>query len=168
MTEEQKKIIAAVEKDFSGSFIRYEEFRGDVAINVRKDCILELMKYLKDSPDSAFDFLVDITAVDYLELGGDERFAVVYHLHSHTYLQRLRVKAWIPEDDLEVQSMMPIWKTADWQEREIHEMFGIDFINHPDLRPLLLPDDFVGYPLRKDFPIKGLGYRENFPNLKKK
>ncbi|MFC1557572.1 NADH-quinone oxidoreductase subunit C [candidate division KSB1 bacterium] len=166
MNDEEKKYIDKVQREFADSFISVEEFRGDIAVNVKKDSVFEIIQFLKESPDAAFDFLVDITAVDYLKLSGPERYAVIYHLQSYTYLRRLRIKAWVPEDDLSVPSMYPLWKTADWQEREVHEMFGISFTGHPDLRPLLLPDDFRGFPLRKDFPLKGTGYRENFPNLK--
>jgi len=166
MTEEEKKIVGKIQSDFADLFISAEEFRGDLTINVRKDRILDIIRYLKEAPEAAFDFLVDIAGVDFLKLGGPERFAVVYHLHSHTYLRRLRIKAWIPEDNLSIDSLMPLWQTANWQEREIHEMFGIKFTGHPDLRPLLLPDDFTGFPLRKDFPLKGIGYRENFPKIK--
>ncbi len=168
MTDEETKYIEKIKQEFPDSFISAEEFRGDITVNVKKDDVLNIIKSLKESPESAFDFLVDITCVDYLKLGGHERYAAVYHLHSHTYLRRLRIKAWIPEDDLNIHSLLPLWKTADWQEREVHEMFGIKFIDHPDLRPLILPDDFVGFPLRKDFPLKGIGYRESFPDLKNK
>ena len=120
------------------------------------------MSSLKESEDTAFDFLVDITAVDYLKLGGEERFSVVYHLYSHTYFRRLCVKAWVSEDDLNVQSLVPVWKTANWMEREAAELFGITFTGHPDPRKLLLPEDFPGFPLRKDYPLEGEGYRSDF------
>ena len=148
--------------------MRTEEVRGDLALVVKKNEIFEIMKSLKESKETSFNFLVDITAVDYLKLGGDERFAVVYHLYSHAYCRRLRVKAWVPEDDLNVPTMMPLWKTANWQEREVAEFFGINFEGHQDLRILLLPEDFIGHPLRKDYPLQGEGYRSNFPNLTNK
>ena len=166
MTESEEKYIAGIAQNFPASYLRTEEFRGDLVLVIRKDDIFGILQSLKGSPDTAFDFLVDITAVDYLKLGGDERFAVVYHLLSHTYYHRLRVKAWVPENDLAVPSMMPLWKTANWMEREVAELFGIQFTGHPDLRKLLLPEDFSGYPLRKDYPLHGEGYRSNFPNLK--
>lgn len=166
MTDEEKKYIEKIETDFADALISVEEFRGEITVNIKKDRILDVMNYLKEEPEAAFDFLVDVAGVDYLKIGGPERYAVAYHLHSHTYLRRLRVKAWVPEDDLEIDSLYTLWKTVDWQEREIFEMFGIKFKGHPDLRVLLLPDDFQGFPLRKDFPLKGTGYRENFPNLK--
>jgi len=166
MTEYEQKFIEKIKQNFPDSFLSAEEFRGELTINIKKDQALEIMKYLKEAPVAVFDFLVDITAVDYLKIGGPERYAVVYHLNSQTYLRRLRVKAWVPEDDLTVESMTALWQTANWQEREAHDMFGIQFTGHPDLRPLLLPDDFTGFPLRKDFPLRGTGYREEFPNLK--
>ncbi|MFC1563808.1 NADH-quinone oxidoreductase subunit C [candidate division KSB1 bacterium] len=166
MNEETRQHILKIEKEFPDSFLRIEEFRDEMTLVVRKNDILDIMKYLKESRETAFDFLVDVAGVDYLKYKGDERFAVVYHLYSYTYMTRLRIRAWVPEDDLNISSMMSLWKTADWQEREIFEMFGINFEGHPDLRKLLLPDDFNGFPLRKDYPLQGEGYRDNFPNLK--
>lgn len=167
MTEEEKKYISSIKKKFPDSFIRTEEHRNDLTLVVKKNDITSIMKFLMESEETAFDFLVDITAVDYLKLGGDERFAVIYHLLSHTYYYRLRVKVWIPEEDtMTVDTMLPLWKTANWMEREVSELFGIKFDGHPDLRKLLLPEDFPGYPLRKDYPVEGQGYRSNFPDLK--
>jgi NADH-quinone oxidoreductase subunit C len=166
MSEEEQKYIEKIAGQFSNSFLRSEEFRGDLTLHVRKNEIIEVMRSLKESEDTAFDFLVDITVVDYLKLGGDERYSVVYHLYSHTYFRRLRVKAWVPEDDLNVQSMVSVWKTANWMEREAAELFGITFTGHPDPRNLLLPEDFPGFPLRKDYPLEGEGYRSDFPDLK--
>ncbi|MFC1553965.1 NADH-quinone oxidoreductase subunit C [candidate division KSB1 bacterium] len=166
MTEEEKKYIDDIAGKFPDSFIKTEEFKGDLSIIIKKDDIFEIMKYLKESKDTVFDFLVDITAVDYLKIGGDERYAIVYHLLSMSYYRRLRVKALVPEEDLNIPSMMPLWQTANWQEREIEEMFGIKFTGHPNPRKLLLPDDYQGFPLRKDYPVAGEGYRSDFTNLK--
>lgn len=166
MTEEEQKYISSIAKEYPGSFIESVEFRGDISLILKKNDIYEIMKFLKESEDTAFDFLVDITAVDCLKIGGEERFTMVYHLHSHTYYRRLRIKVWVSEDDMSVPTMIPLWKAADWMEREIAELFGINFEGHPDLRKLLLPDDFQGNPLRKDFPVQGQGYRSKFPDLR--
>jgi len=166
MTDEERHSIDKIAHQFPLSFIRSEEFRGDITVIVRKAELFEIMKSLKEWKETAFDFLVDITAVDNLKLNGEERFVMVYHLYSHMYSCRLRVKALVPENDTAVPTMLPLWQTAIWMEREAAEMFGITFIGHPDLRKLLLPDDFTGYPLRKDYPLEGEGYRSNFPNVK--
>ena len=166
MTEEEEQYISRIAQEFPDSYLRSEEFRGDLALIITKKEIFELMKSLNELENTAFDFLVDITAVDYLKLGGDERFAVIYHLHSHTYYRRLRVKAWVPEEDMTIPSMMPLWETANWMEREVDDLFGIRFTGHPDPRKLLLPEDFTGNPLRKDYPLHGEGYRSSFTNLK--
>ncbi len=166
MNEETKQHIKNIEKEFPNSFLNISEFRDEMTVEVKKDDVYGIMKYLKESKETAFDFLVDETCVDYLKHEGEERFAVIYHLYSYTYLTRLRVKAWVPEDDLKIQSVYSLWKTAEWQEREIAEMYGVNFEGHPDPRKLLLPNDFTGYPMRKDYPVQGEGYRDNFPDLK--
>ena len=166
MTEEEKKYISSIASSYPDSFIDTAEFRDDLTLLLKKKDVFEIMKFLKESEETAFDFLVDITAVDCFKIGGDERFAAIYHLHSHTYYHRLRVKVWVPEDDMNIPTMLPLWKSADWMEREVAELFGINFEGHPDLRKLLLPEDFQGHPLRKDFPVQGQGYRSNFPDLR--
>ncbi len=166
MPEEEYTFITKLASQFPDSFLRSEEFCGETTVHVKKTEIFEIMQYLKKTNDSVFDYLVDITVVDCLKVGGDERFVVVYHLYSHTYFRRLRVKAWIPEDDMNIPTMVPLWKTANWMEREAAELFGLSFTGHPDPRKLLLPDDFSGFPLRKDYPVQGEGYRSNFPDLK--
>ncbi len=166
MNEETKNHILNIEQKFPDSFLRIEEFRDETTLVVKKNDIHEIMKYLKESKETAFDFLVDVTAVDYLDIGGDERFAVIYHLHSYTYLTRIRVRAYIPEDDANIPSMVPLWQSANWPEREVAEMFGIDFSGHPDLRILLLPEDYPNHPLKKDFPLQGVGYRDSFTDLR--
>jgi len=168
MKEEIKNHILEIEKLFPDSFIALEEFRNEYILSIRKTDVFDILKYLKESKETAFDFLVDITFVDYLKLEGEERFGVMYQLHSYTYIQRLRVKVWVGEDDLNLRTMIPLWKSANWLEREVWDLCGINFIDHPDMRRLLLPDDYVGYPLRKDYPLQGEGFRENFPDLKGK
>jgi NADH-quinone oxidoreductase subunit C len=98
-----------------------------------------------------FNFLMDLTAVDYL--GKIPRFEVVYHLYSLRHNHRLRVKAPVKEDDPTIDSLASIWKSADWYEREVWDLYGIKFLGHPDLKRILLYEEFVGHPLRKDYPI---------------
>jgi NADH-quinone oxidoreductase subunit C len=131
--------------------------------------LLPVLTFLRDDPDLAFDFLVDVTAVDYqtLELPGiRERFCVVYQLLSLRHGHRFRLKTEAPEDDARVPSASALWKSALWGEREVHDMFGIRFEGNPDLRRLLMPADYPGFPLRKDYPVKGRGERDKFPQYR--
>ncbi len=106
--------------------------------------------------------LTDLTAVDYLRLDAFERFAVVYQLTSILTNRRLRVKAFVSEARAEIDSAVPLWKNADWLEREVWDLYGVRFTGHPDLRRILCPDDYTGHPLRKDYPLKGRGERSAF------
>jgi NADH-quinone oxidoreductase subunit C len=110
--------------------------------------------FLRDTPGLEFDFLTDLTAVDYP--ARPKRFDVVLHLYSMTQNHRLRVKAAVAEGE-EIDTLVPVWKAANWEERECYDMFGIVFHGHPDLRRILLPEDWEGFPLRKDYPLGGYG-----------
>ena len=114
--------------------------------------LLESFRILKEDPELDFNFLSDLTAVDYLGTRA-ARFEVVYHLFSHGHNHRLRVKVPLSGEPPEVGSLTPLWKAADWLEREAWDMFGIRFIGHPDLRRILLYEEFQGHPLRKDYPV---------------
>ncbi len=129
-------------------------FRDQVTIRVYKERIVDVCFFLRDTPGLEFDFMTDLTAVDYP--ARPQRFDVVYHLYSMTQNHQIRVKAAVAEDE-EIDSSYPVWKTANWQERECFDMFGIVFTGHPDLRRILLPEDWEGYPLRKDYPLAGYG-----------
>jgi NADH-quinone oxidoreductase subunit C len=123
---------------------------------VRRDALVDLLRHCRDAEPLAFDMLADLTAVDYLKFPGREdgpRFEVVYHLYSVGHNHRLRVKVRVDEDDAVVPTVVGLWPIADWLEREVWDMFGIRFAGHPDLRRLLLYEQFVGHPLRKDYPI---------------
>jgi NADH-quinone oxidoreductase subunit C len=114
--------------------------------------MLEIFRFLKDDPKLDLNFLTDLTAVDYM--GKKEpRFEVVYHLYSLRAKHRLRVKIPVPEEDPEVETLTLLWKGANWLEREVWDMFGIRFRGHPDLRRVLLYEEFRGHPLRKDYPV---------------
>jgi len=131
-----------------------ESFRDQVTIRVFKDNILEVCFFLRDTEGLEFDFLTDLTAVDYPQR--PQRFDVVYHLYSMGLNHRLRVKAAVGENET-IESTVPVWKAANWEERECFDMFGVVFAHHPDLRRILLPEDWEGYPLRKDYPLAGYG-----------
>jgi NADH-quinone oxidoreductase subunit C len=114
--------------------------------------VQEIFRLLKEDPQLDFNFLADLTAVDYLDKR-TPRFEVVYHLYSLSKNHRLRVKIPVAGEDPVVDSLTPLWKGANWLEREVWDMFGIRFRGHPDLRRILLYEQFEGYPLRKDYPV---------------
>jgi NADH-quinone oxidoreductase subunit C len=131
--------------------------RGDHTAVLTREAIVEALAYCRDEPDLRFDLLSDITAVDYLRYPGREdgpRFDVVYHLYSIPHRHRLRLRVPVEQDDPVVPTATALWPIANWLEREVWDMFGIRFEGHPDLRRLLLYEEFEGHPLRKDYPIE--------------
>ena len=149
-------MLAELKERFAAAIVETHEQHGDHTAVVRREALVELLRHCRDASALAFDMLVDITAVDYLKYPGREdgpRFEVVYHLYSVRANHRLRVKVRVEEDDAVVPSAVSLWPIANWLEREVWDMFGIRFDGHPDLRRLLLYEEFVGHPLRKDYPI---------------
>jgi NADH-quinone oxidoreductase subunit C len=141
------------------------EFRGDTRVVVGKERLAEVMAFLKAA---GFDLLVDVTCVDYLNYqGATNRFGLVYLLANTITNERLTVRCYVNEPDPSVPSLVPLWNGANWLEREVYDMFGIVFDGHPDLRRILLPEEFTAYPLRKDYPLQGRGERHNFPRLER-
>ena len=142
----------------------HSEFRGRTRVVVPRESLFTALKLLRDG--RKFDLLVDVTCVDYLHFrGAEHRFGLVHLLASTETNERLTVRTFLDEPDLTVASAVPLWAGADWMEREVYDMFGILFDGHPDLRRILLPDDFTAFPLRKDYPLQGRGERHNFPVL---
>ena len=142
------------------------EFRGDTRVVVPAEKIYEVLELLKEK--HGFDLLVDITCVDYLNYpGAKDRFGLVYLLAGTVTNQRLTVRAFVNEPEPAVRSVVGLWEGANWLEREVWDMFGIHFEGHPDLRRILMPEEFTAFPLRKDYPLQGLGERHNFPVLKR-
>jgi NADH-quinone oxidoreductase subunit C/D len=140
---------------------RVDAVRAETSVTVAAARLLDIARYLHDAPEASFDHLTDICSVDYPE--DQLRFEVVYHLHSLSLGLRLRVKARITEEDPTIASVTGVWKGAEFLEREVYDMMGIRFSGHPDLRRILLPEDYdEGYPLRKDFPTEGRGWRSRF------
>ena len=126
---------------------------GDACAVAAPEALSKILGFLKNDPRMHFDMLVDITAVDYLER--KPRFEVVYHLLSLPLNQRIRIKTRIPGAKPAVDSAVALWASANWLEREVWDMFGIEFTGHPDLKRILLYPEFQGHPLRKDYPIRG-------------
>ncbi len=153
--------IDRLEERFADQVLDVREHAGQRFAHVKRDRIVELLRFLRD--ECGFDALADLTAVDYLNQGMPERFCVVYALYSFRHNSRTRLKAFVPEGDPEIESAAPLWKAALWAEREVFDMYGIRFRKHPDLRRILLPDDYEGHPLRKDYPLTGRGERMDFP-----
>jgi NADH-quinone oxidoreductase subunit C len=145
---EESSLIQSIRAKVASDILGYHSYLGDDTILVKRESIFPLMKLLKEQ--FQFEMLADLSAVDYL--GQEPRFEMVYHLNSLERNIRLRVKAGVQENE-EVDSVTPLWPIANWLEREVWDMFGIRFKNHPDLRRLLMYDEFEGHPLRKDYPI---------------
>jgi len=140
------------------------EFRGDARVVIAKDDVSDAMRLLKD--DRGFDLLVDVTCVDYLNYrDAKHRFGLVYMLANTQTNERLTVRVYVDEPKLTVASVTPLWAGANWIEREVYDMFGICFDGHPDLRRILMPEEFTAYPLRKDYPLQGRGERHNFQRI---
>ena len=137
---------------FEDSILETHSYRGDDTAVVKKEDILRICDFLKNEETLLYNFMMDLTAVDYL--GRDPRFEVVYHLYSLKYNRRVRIKARLSEFDCLIDSIVPIWLCADWFEREAFDMYGITFKGHPELRRILLYEGFEGHPLRKDYPVK--------------
>ena len=128
---------------------KYE--RGELTLAIAPDQIVPVCEFLKMR--RGYRYLSDLTAVDWYPSA--PRFEVVYHLYCHERRERIRLKARLPEEKPAIQSVVPVWSSANWYEREVYDLFGIQFIGHPHLRRILLPEDWQGHPLRKDFPVTG-------------
>lgn len=149
--------------DMNDFFNRLQEFPGKLEeikigidcpyVCVNKENLYPFLQFLKNSPTLRFNMIVDVTAVDYLNR--IPRFDIVYHIFSIDNNVRIRVKSQVEENG-SVESVTSLWKGAEWLEREVYDMFGINFLNHPDLRRILMTEDYKYYPLRKDFPLQGI------------
>ena len=151
MAENNRAVLQLKEK-YAASIIDVVEFRGEVTVTVKKDAIIDILSFLKQSLQ--YNLLTDLTAVDYLG-EKEERFMMVYLLYSIPNKDRLRIKTPVAEADCSIPSATQVWRTANWLEREVFDLFGITFDKHPDLRRILMTDDWQGYPLRKDYPLQG-------------
>lgn len=147
----------AVEKlqgQFEASILEAKQDRGDWIVTVKKEAVVDVLAFLKK--ECKFDMLTDVTAIDYLGKPGD-RFMMVYQLTSVPFKDRLRVKAPVSDAACSIASATQVYASANWLEREVYDLFGIRFDKHPDLRRILMTPDWEGNPLRKDYPLQGLG-----------
>jgi NADH-quinone oxidoreductase subunit C len=146
--------IAGLQGTMPGSVLAVSYFAGDWTVIVDRAAILDVARHLRTAADAAFDICSDVTATDWPPRA--ERFDVVYCLFSTAHRHRLRVKARVADGDA-IDSVTPVWPAANWLEREVFDMFGIGFSGHPNLRRILMPDDWQGHPQRKDYPLEGPG-----------
>ena len=152
-------VLAALTERFGA--VESSVYRGQTQLVVADGDAFDVLRHLADA---SFDLLVDVTCVDYLEYrGARRRYGLVYLLANTATNQRLTVRVFLDDPEPAVRSVVPIWPAANWLEREVWDMFGIRFIGHPDLRRLMMPEEFTAHPLRKDYPLQGRGERHNFP-----
>ena len=150
-----KQAVALLEEKFPDEVVEVVEFRGDTTIELKPERIVDICTALKDGHDTGFKYLSMIAGMDYSP--ASPRFGVVYALYSHKHHDRITLKTRLADDQAPaIDSVAKVWSTANWHEREAYDMMGIRFNGHPDLRRILMPDDWVGHPQRKDYPLKGM------------
>lgn len=171
MAEKVQQAIDALQKQFADIDFAPAPLNPDIAdrvcqlrVKVPPDRLLDVMRFLRNDDRCRFEQLNDLTCVDYLNFpDAVDRYGVTYSLLSLSLEQRLWVKCFVNDPKPTVPSVVSIWKGADWLEREVFDLFGITFEGHPDLRRLVTWDDFKAHPLRKDYPLRGRGEREDYP-----
>lgn len=150
--------LQTLQEQFSTQIIETHAFRGDETAVISPESLRKVANFLKEAPEMSFNFLMDLTAVDYLFYAGGRiqkpfRFEVVYHFLSLKHNHRLRLKVVLDEKSPEVDTLSDIWASANWYEREVWDMFGIRFKGHPNLKRILMYEEFQGHALRKDYPF---------------
>ena len=156
------EILARLRERFGAEGFTTSEFRDNRRVHVAPERLYAVLECLKQ--ECGFDLLAELSAADYLHYpDARDRYGVWYVLSDTNSNQRLIVKTFVNDPDPKLPSAFPLWRGADWMEREVYDMYGILFEGHPDLRRILLPDEFTAFPLRKDYPLRGRGERHNFP-----
>jgi NADH-quinone oxidoreductase subunit C len=145
-----EQAIQRIREKFPDAIVRQGEYRGQHWVELQASNLRGVCSWLRDDSSLAYDLLVDVTAIHWPE--DPQPLELVYHLYSHTQNDRLRVKV-RTTDRGPAPSLADIWKSAEWNERETYDMFGVEFDGHPDLRRILMPEDYTDYPLRKEFPL---------------
>jgi len=151
-------LLQTVQEQFPQDIIETHDFRGDETLIIRASALRAVAEFLKEMPRMDFNFLMDLTAVDYLSFAGgrlpkEGRFEVVYHFFSLKHNHRIRIKVPVDDKNPEVDSLCDLWASANWYEREVWDMFGIRFRGHPNLKRILMYEEFQGHALRKDYPV---------------
>ena len=154
--------VARLREKFGAEAFTTSQFRDNRRVHVAPDRLYAVLEFLKQS--CGFDMLVELGGADYLHyLDAKDRYGVWYILLSTAAGGRLIVKTFVNDPDPALPSCFSLWRGADWMEREVYDMYGVVFTGHPDLRRILMPDEFTAFPLRKDYPLRGRGERHNFP-----
>ena len=172
MSQSIKKQIQSLKSFFKKKMLSIYEDKGEISITIDQENIIESLRILRDRPEFDFKQLIDLCGVDYQDFKiaahDEKRFCVVYHLLSLKNNQRLRVKVFAEDDEFPIfPTITEVWPNADWYEREAFDLFGLMFVDHPDLRRLLTDYGFVGHPFRKDFPMIGKVEVRYDPTLKR-
>lgn len=150
-------LVKIIKEKYGVSILDSFVFRDEATHIIKKDSLIEICGFLKNNSELQFNFLTDIVAVDYFPI--KPRFEIIYHLYSIPQKHRLRLKVKAVDGET-IPSVTSIWKTADWAEREAYDMFGIIFEGHTNLKRIYMPEDWDGFPLRKDYPLKG--YKDQY------
>ncbi len=150
-----------IRNKFPDEILEGPELGSDNAVSVKRANILDILEFCRTDSKMKFEFLTDLTAVDFLEIKSPERFAVIYLLRNTATMENVIVRAFLAEGE-EIDTVSSFWSSAEWLEREVWDLFGIRFKGHPNLKRILMPDDYEGHPLRKDYPLKGRGERDSF------
>jgi NADH-quinone oxidoreductase subunit C len=145
-------IIQKIKDRFPEVVKEDHNFRKDQTVTISKEMIRDVVQFIKEEPSLGLDFLMDLTAVDYMDRK-PQRFEVVYHFYSSSHNHRVRIKIPVGEEDCLVDSLVSLYKSANWFEREVWDLYGIKFQGHPNLKRILLYEGFKGHPLRKDYPV---------------
>lgn len=165
-TDPHAATLATLASTFGDAAFRVDRFRDNLRVYLGPDKLIDVLKTLKDR--CGFALLSEVGATDYLKYPGrtsGSRFEVHYVLLNYDTAERIILKVGVDDPEPTVPSAVPLWMGADWMEREVYDMYGIKFSGHPDLRRILMPEEFVPFPLRKDYPLRGRGERHNFPRL---
>jgi len=157
MALDNQRIIERLAARFEGQVGNFEEPYGLLTVQVRKSAVSEVIQFLRDDEELRFIFLTDICGVHFPDNDSEMRFAVVYHLHNLFDNVRIRLRVFLPQDNPEIDSMTPLFASANWMERETYDFFGIRFTNHPNLVRVLNMDEMTVFPLRKEYPLEDAG-----------
>ncbi len=147
-------LIRKLKENFNSDIEAIVDFQNTLTILIKKQCLIEVCKFLKNDPDLHFDMCKDVIGVDYYR--PEFRYEVVYNLYSLKNNYRFLLKIKLSEEDMHVPTVVNIWPGANWPEREVYDFFGIIFDGHPDLRRIYMPEEFEYFPLRKEFPLMGI------------
>ncbi len=160
LNETLQQVVDALTENYSDSLIEVYQSSGDTFIRIESDAVLEICTFLKEKQH--FVFLCDVIGTD--RYTSDERFEVIYNMMNLRTQTRLFLKVRVEEENPTVESITSVWKAAGWMEREVYDMYGVKFENHPDMRRIFMPEDFEYFPLRKEFPLLGIPGSIELPN----